>query len=204
MSQSDTIIKKQDMPNINTESLNVGSENKTVEFVKIIEKNTASNDVMPQLDHTSFSSQIFWLILSFSILYFIIARICVPSIMEVRINRKEKIDRDLDRADRFKEESVQIKDEYESFIKSSNREAGKIVEEASTSSDDKIEMKIQELEESTSQKIQEAEENIEKLRQKAVEEISTFSADLSVRIVEKISGVKVSEKKALEAINNNK
>jgi len=199
MSQSDTILEKKDMLKLDTVS-----GGKTVESMQIIEKNNASNDVMPQLDHTTFSSQIFWLIVSFSILYFIISRICVPSIMEVRINRKEKIDRDLDRADRFKEESVQIKDEYESFIKSSNVDAGKIVDEASISSDNKIENQIKEIEESTSKKILEAEENIEKLRQKAVDEISTFSADLSIRIVEKISGVKISEKKALEAINNNK
>jgi F-type H+-transporting ATPase subunit b len=50
---------------------------------------------MPQFDFTTYSSQIFWLALCFSILYFFVSNVILPRIREIQKERKSTIDGDL-------------------------------------------------------------------------------------------------------------
>ena len=47
---------------------------------------------MPQLDPTSYASQIFWLLICFFSLMFILSKFIVPKIAETRQQRANKID----------------------------------------------------------------------------------------------------------------
>ena len=58
---------------------------------------------MPQLDPTYWFSQIFWLIIIFSVLYFSIAKFFIPKIKKNLDDRENKIKDDLEDAKNFKE-----------------------------------------------------------------------------------------------------
>ena len=60
---------------------------------------------MPQLDPTYWASQVFWLILIFSLLYISISKFYLPKIKNNLDNRENKIKEDLENANKFKEES---------------------------------------------------------------------------------------------------
>ncbi len=60
---------------------------------------------MPQFDPSTFSSQLFWLLVMFVALYWVISKIAVPRIGEVLEQRARVIQDDLDRATQLKAET---------------------------------------------------------------------------------------------------
>ena len=60
---------------------------------------------MPQLDVSTFSSQIFWLIICFSVLYYLLSRKALPRISETLEARQDRIAADLDQAQRLRREA---------------------------------------------------------------------------------------------------
>ena len=60
---------------------------------------------MPQLDTTWFASQIFWLIIAFSVLYYLLSRKALPRLAEILEARQDRIAADLDEAERLRREA---------------------------------------------------------------------------------------------------
>ena len=71
---------------------------------------------MPQLDPTYWASQAFWLILVFVILYISISKFYLPKIKSNLVNRENKISKDLEDANDFKEKSDSKIKEYEIIL----------------------------------------------------------------------------------------
>ena len=74
---------------------------------------SSSGPKLPQLDLATYSSQVFWLIVSFVVLYFLVAKLAMPRIAEVLEERQERIEDDLDKAETLKKEAYQVRIEYE-------------------------------------------------------------------------------------------
>ena len=51
---------------------------------------SSSGPKLPQLDLATYSSQVFWLIISFVVLYFLVAKLAMPRIAEVLEERQER------------------------------------------------------------------------------------------------------------------
>ena len=64
---------------------------------------------LPQLDVQTYASQIFWLVVSFIVLYFLVAKVAMPRISEVLEERQERIEDDLDKAETLKKEAYLVK-----------------------------------------------------------------------------------------------
>ena len=60
---------------------------------------------LPQLNPADFAPQLIWLAITFTVLYFILARVALPRIGEVIEERRDRVQRDLDSAERFKKET---------------------------------------------------------------------------------------------------
>lgn len=71
---------------------------------------------MPQLDVSTFPSQLFWLAISFLVLYLLMARLTVPRIESVVESRRHRIEGDLDRAARMKSEAEAVIAAYEKAL----------------------------------------------------------------------------------------
>jgi len=71
---------------------------------------------LPQLDVQTYASQIFWLLVSFVILYFLVAKVAMPRISEVLEERQERIEDDLDKAETLKKEAYVVRVEYEKAL----------------------------------------------------------------------------------------
>ena len=81
---------------------------------------------MPQLDPTYWSSQAFWLVLIFAILYISISKFYLPKIKENLDNRENKIKEDLENASKFKEQSEVKLKEYKIILENAKKEVSKI------------------------------------------------------------------------------
>ena len=61
---------------------------------------------MPQLDFSTFPSQIFWLAVIFVLLYLLMARVALPRVSAMIDARKARIEGDLERAAQMKTEAT--------------------------------------------------------------------------------------------------
>ena len=84
---------------------------------------SSSGPKLPQLDVATYSSQVFWLIISFIVLYFLMAKLAMPRIAEVLEERQERIEDDLDKAETLKKEAYQVRIEYEKALSAAREKA---------------------------------------------------------------------------------
>ena len=84
---------------------------------------SSSGPKLPQLDLATYSSQVFWLIISFVALYFLVAKLAMPRIAEVLEERQERIEDDLDKAETLKKEAYQVRIEYEKALSAAREKA---------------------------------------------------------------------------------
>ncbi len=71
---------------------------------------------MPQLDPSSFSSQIFWLTICFVVLYVLLARMLLPRVQSVLTQRADTIGSDIEQAKRMKADAEMAREQYEKAL----------------------------------------------------------------------------------------
>ena len=148
---------------------------------------------MPQLDPTYWASQAFWLILIFTILYISITKFYLPKIKNNLDDRDNKIKKDLDSANKFKELSELKFKEYEKILENSKREVIKIHLESKNKLDKDIQAKKDLMEKEIEAEITKAQKEIAELKKNSISDIQKISKDLTSSIIENISGEKLNE-----------
>ena len=132
---------------------------------------------MPQLDISTFSSQIFWLVVSFTTLFLIVWRIGVPKISHVLETRQKRIDDNLLRAEELKREAEAALESYEASLTEARSQAQAILAEANTSLAEEFKTREAELIKALSKRISESEENISRTVDNAIEKMCDAAAD---------------------------
>src|SRR3546814_6905695 len=61
---------------------------------------------LPQLDADTYPTQIFWLVVTFVILYLIMSKVALPRIAEVLEERQERVADDIETAERLRSEAA--------------------------------------------------------------------------------------------------
>ena len=84
---------------------------------------------MPQLDISAFSPQIIWLIITFLILYVLMARVALPRIGNILEQRQARIDDNLDMAESLRNESNIDAESYDKAIAEAREQARKTIQE---------------------------------------------------------------------------
>ena len=90
-----------------------------IALVSFTNQSFGSEAGMPQLNTEFWGAQVFWLILTFSILYLIVWKIFLPKITYSIENRKSKIVSDLNEAQKLKENAEKKLIEYNKIIENS-------------------------------------------------------------------------------------
>jgi len=67
---------------------------------------------LPQFEPDTFASQLFWLAITFMVMFFVFSKFTLPSISSVIENRKNIIDSDLDMAEKLSAEADSVHDAY--------------------------------------------------------------------------------------------
>ena len=81
---------------------------------------------MPQLDFSTFSNQIFWLVVTLFVIYFILSRIALPRIGEALADRAGTISNDLAEAEELKQRALEAEKAYEKALADARTEAQSI------------------------------------------------------------------------------
>ena len=148
---------------------------------------------MPQLDPKYWASQAFWLILVFTILYISISKFYLPKIKNNLEDRENKIKKDIDDANKFKELSETRLKEYERILENAKREVIKIHLESKNTLDKDIQKKKETIEKEIEKEISKAQKEIIELKKNSISEIQKISENIAASIIENISGDKLNE-----------
>lgn len=150
----------------------------------------AASGGLPQFDFSTWSSQIFWLVVTFGLLYFILAKFILPRIGQGISDRGDRIADDLDAASRMQREAEQAEIEYERVMAAARAKAHNIAETTRNAVNDEIAGEIETAEADFAAKQAIADENISKIRSAALAKIDTVAAETAGAVVEKIGNIK--------------
>ena len=148
---------------------------------------------MPQLDPTYWSSQAFWLVLIFAILYISISKFYLPKIKDNLDNRENKIKEDLENASKFKEQSETKLKEYKIILENAKKEVIKIHFESKNILDKDINSKKKTIEKEIEKEISKATKEIIEFKKNSLSSIQKISENIASDIIENISGDKLNE-----------
>ena len=94
---------------------------------------------MPQLEISTFPSQIFWLIVSFFILYLCISRIIIPKISKVLREREQQIQQNIKESETIYKKTEDINKKCEILKKETEEEAKNIINNIKDEANKKVE-----------------------------------------------------------------
>lgn len=157
---------------------------------------------LPQFDPSSYPSQIFWLTVSFAILYIFFSSKTLPDISSVLENRREHIESDMDTAERLKEEAKETQESYETALNESRAKAAAARMQASDKIKAKTETEMQALREKSEQEIAALETRLTKTRQDAMDDMDSIAAEIASIAAEKIVGIKTDIDKAKSLVQS--
>ncbi len=141
---------------------------------------------MPQFDFTTFTEQIFWLLICFGILYFAVSRIIIPRIAAILEVRENKISSDQGSASVLQEKIAKVEEDSKKLREKSSKNYFKSIEntlEKCTLDREKAFNKVAvEIEEMTSK----SEKKISDTIKKSKSDYSKVATTLADTIVKKI------------------
>ena len=160
-------------------------------FFFIKEVFAAESGGMPQLNPEFWISQIFWLTLTFGILYVVLSKIILPKISSNLELRKSQIQENIEAAEKQRESSESKLKEYDDVIQKSKLEAKNIFKDAREKVLKDINSKKEILDKQIDEEISNAEKEIETLKKGAAEKINKIAIETSSDLVKKLIGAEV-------------
>jgi F-type H+-transporting ATPase subunit b len=158
---------------------------------------------MPQLEVSTFVSQIFWLIVCFGLLYYLLSRKALPRVAETLEARADRIRADLDEAQRLRKDAEDAMASYEAVMVEAQSRAQARIAETQAKVQDEASKKQARLETRLAKQIAEAEERIAEAKASALKELDAAAVTTAQAATERLSGVKVTKadaKAALDAV----
>jgi F-type H+-transporting ATPase subunit b len=160
-------------------------------FLFSMEAFSAESGGMPQLNPEFWISQIFWLTLTFGILYLVLSKLILPKISANLESRKSQILENIEAAEKQREDSETKLKEYEEIIAKNRLDAKTIFSQAREKALKDINAKREVLDKQIDEEIVKAEEEIKTLRESAPDKINKIAIETSFELVQKLIGAEV-------------
>ncbi|WP_081871336.1 hypothetical protein [Parvularcula oceani] len=157
---------------------------------------------LPQLDPSTYASQIFWLLLTFGALYFVMSRIFLPRLGGVIEERRNRIADDYDQAADFKRQAEEAEAGYEKALADARARAASIAAETKASIDAEIAEMEEESETRLEGEIAAAEARIAETAEKARDAVAEAARETTQAIVEALIDETPSQETVNEALSN--
>ncbi len=143
---------------------------------------------MPQLDFATFPNQIFWLVVTLVIIYFVLKTIALPRISSVLSERQGTITNDISAAEDLKQQAVEAEEAYNQALADARVEAGRIVAEAKADMQVDLDKAIAKADAEIAAKTAESDVAIAEIRKNAVDSVKAVAKDTAKEIVAALGG----------------
>jgi F-type H+-transporting ATPase subunit b len=147
---------------------------------------------LPQLNPSDFAPQLIWLALTFVLLYLILANVALPRIGEVIEERRDRVQRDLDAAERFKAQTDAALAAYEQALSEARQRASAMAKDMRDSLAAETEKERARVESVLAAKLSEAEKRIAETKSRALASVDQIAAETAGEVVRKLLDEQVS------------
>ncbi len=147
-----------------------------------------SAEGMPQFNAETFPSQLFWLVITFVLLYICMNFLILPRIRSNIRLRKNKISNDIERAELLNEQIEKTINEYDSRVLQAKNQADENTRSAIEKANQDFTSQLDIVKKRIIQKINKSEEDIKDYKKNIEKEINEASINISTAIVEKVIG----------------
>ena len=151
----------------------------------------AENGGMPQLNPEFWVSQIFWLTLTFGILYIVLSKIILPKISANLELRKSQIQENIEAAEKQRKSCETKLREYDDIVLKSRLDAKNIFKNAREKAIKDINLKKEALDKQIDEEIRRTEQEIKVLKKDAPEKINKIAVETSSELVKKLIGADI-------------
>ncbi len=146
----------------------------------------AAEGGLPQLDFTTWPSQIFWLGVALVVLYQLMAKIALPRISSVIEERADAIADDLDRADEFRRKAEEAEAAYERALADARARARDIAAATRAEIEREVAAEMEKADAEISARTAESERRIAEIRDSALENVEVVAKDTTHALLERL------------------
>ena len=157
---------------------------------------------MPQLDISTFSNQIFWLVITLVIIYFVLSKIALPRIASVLSDRQMTISNDIARAEDLKQSAIEAENAYNLALSEARAEAQMIIDEAKAEIKQELLQATEKADVEISKRAAESEKAILEMRKGALKAVEEVANDTAQAILAKVMPSLNDEKTIKKAVSD--
>lgn len=143
---------------------------------------------MPQLNFADFAPQVFWLVITFGLLYLLMAKVALPKVAGLFQTREDRIAHDLDAAERLNQEAQDALHAYEATLSDSRNKAIEMTQKTRAEVQAITEAKQAEAEQRLSVRAAEAEAQIAEALGEAMKGVREIAAETANDLVTRLVG----------------
>ena len=142
---------------------------------------------MPQLDPTWFASQLFWLAITFAVLYFVLSKLVLPPLQEIVARRQQTVEGDVAQAQSLKSEADLAKQDYERALAEARGRAQSLMADAMQELKTTSEQRTKEMDQKVEANLKDATRRIAAKKDEMISALSPTATELTAMIVEKLT-----------------
>lgn len=150
---------------------------------------------MPQLDQVdTFISQLFWLFASFAVIYYFISKVASPKIVDVIRKRVAKVSSDLEKAEKYKEETEVLNEKFAIEVAKIKSESLKVINQASVEAEELYKEQVARADLDINRDIESSEKEILEVKSQVSAELSKDISGYIEEVLRKLAKVKVDKR----------
>ena len=142
----------------------------------------------PPFDSHTFASQLVWLVITFVLLYVVLAKVALPRVGGIIAERQKRIDDDLAQANSFKTQSDSAIAAYEKALADARNRAQSIANDMREKQTAEAKSVRKKIEDQFNVKLADAEKAIAATKQAAMANVRGIATDAAKAIVERLTG----------------
>ena len=149
----------------------------------------AAGTGLPQLDISTWPSQLFWLVVLFTTSYILMAKFVIPRIGTVLEERQIKLDDDLGKARAASEDAARIRAEYEAYLDAARSTAAETAKHAATEAAKQAEEGDARVAKKLAEKVAKAEAKLATARSDAMVNLNNVAAEAALAAVAQLADI---------------
>lgn len=155
----------------------------------------------PPFDPAHFASNLFWLAVTFAVLYWLMSKVALPRLGSIMEERASTIGRDLDQAAQMQGKAEEMAQAYEKALAEARKNAQGIAQTAREAGAKASDAQRHATEAELAAKMAQAEATIAKTKTDAMGNVRDLGSDIAAAIVSKLTGQAPSASEAAAAVD---
>jgi len=156
--------------------------------------------VFPPLDPGTFAPQLVWLALTFGLLYVLLRRVALPRVGEVIEERRDRIRRDLEQAEKLKAETQRALASYEEALNDARAKANAVAKTMRETLAAEVDRERARVDAEIAARLAEAERRIADTKARALSSVGDIASEVAGAIVARLIGTEVSKDEVRRAL----